>query len=153
MPFLAALMGERWDGRWAGYAYMITMELYSASATSDLGAGGYYFRLYYNGEILTLPGCSTQLCDVNILLNALSFGQEYMPCTVSEDTVETDDDDEDQCADHLSTANWIVITAMTFLLGGLIGAALVVFIDRRRKFMNLDVVARTTSTHPLHNNI
>lgn len=149
MPFLAAVMGDLWDGRWAGYAYMITIELYSASAASDLGVGGHYFRLYYNGEILTVPGCSAQLCDVNVLLDRLSYGQENMPCSVSSSDVTTNGDSGCDGNDDPGQTDWIIIVLLTFLLGGLIGAATVVFVDRRRKLSAQDVEGGQ-STHPLH---
>jgi hypothetical protein len=148
MPFLAALLGERWDGRWAGYAYMITIELYSASASSALGLGGFYFRLYYDGEILTLPGCDAQLCDANILLDALSYGQESMPCSVPAATTTVDDGCSDD--DSLGTDHWILITLLTFMMGGLMGAGVVVFADRRRKLQEADL---GTSSHPLHSSL
>lgn len=154
MPFLAAVLGDRWDGRWAGYAYMISIELYAASAASPLGEGGYYFRMYYDGRILTLPGCDAELCDVTVLLDALAYGQEYMPCSV--DTPEPNavpDDGCDDDDDSLGTTHWILITLLTFLLGGLLGAGMVVFVDRQRKLRRAANASPTSTTHPLHDNM
>lgn len=152
MPFLAAILGERWDGRWAGYAYLISIELYSASAASAVGTGGYYFRLIYNGQALLMPGCDDTLCDVNVMLDALAFGKESMPCSVTAAAVVSDGDNCDDDDSGLSTVHWVLLLVLTLLVGGLIGAAGVVFYERRRKASDplLNVHA---STHPLHNNI
>jgi hypothetical protein len=152
MPFLAAILGERWDGHWAGYAYMISIELYSASATSALGDGGHYFRLYYDGQILTVPGCDAELCDVNVLLDALSYGQEYMPCTVPTTTPTTSDEVSCDGDDSLSTTHWVLITLLTFMMGGMLGGGMVVFVDRQRKLRSAQHAASET-THPLHGNL
>lgn len=149
MPFLAAVMGDRWDGRWAGYAYMISIELYAASASSSLGAGGHYFRLYYNGEILTLPGCDAQLCDANVLLDALAYGQESMPCSVPtvtpSDTENCDDSDN-----SLSTTHWVLIALLTFALGSVLGAGSIVYVNKRKMIDGSGEVVGGLSTHPLH---
>lgn len=151
MPFLAAVLGERWDGRWAGYAYLISIELYSASAVSAVGTGGYYFRFIYNGKVMLLPGCTDGLCDVNVLLDALAFGQESMPCTVTPSSVVSGDDSCDDNNSGLSTVHWVLLLLLNLLVGGLIGAAGVVFYERRRKADEAGLLS--SSAHPLHNNI
>jgi hypothetical protein len=140
MPFLAAILGDAWDGRWAGYAYLVSLELYTASATSDLGAGNFYFRLVYNGKALLVPGCTDTLCDANVLLDVLSYGQQSMPCSVSDDeAVVTDDDDSSGCDGGddddgaLSPTHWGLLIMASAITGMLVGAAGVVFLERRRK--------------------
>jgi lysophosphatidic acid phosphatase type 6 len=77
-PFLAAVLKENWDQQWPAYAAMITIELYEAVS------GGYLFRMVYNGEAMTVPGCTDTLCDVNVLINALAFGEENPDCSVDD---------------------------------------------------------------------
>jgi len=45
MPFLAAVLGDTWDGKWASYASMIVIELYNSS----FHGGSDLFRVIYNG--------------------------------------------------------------------------------------------------------
>lgn len=133
---------------------MISIELYSASATSALGSGGYYFRLIYHGNALLMPGCADSLCDVNVLLDALAFGQESMPCSVTPSAVVVDGGDCDDGDDSdLSTVHWVLLLVLTLLVGGLIGAAGVVFYERRRKASDPSVSLGAASTHPMHNDI
>lgn len=151
MPFLAAVLGDVWDGRWAGYAYLVSMELYSASAASPLGAGGYYFRLIYNGQAMLVPGCTQSLCDVNVLLDRLAFGQESMPCSVPTVVPSTEDD---SCGDDnaaLSTTHWSLLLVLSLVVGALIGAAGVVFLEKRRTLGESIELSSSPSTHPLHN--
>lgn len=152
MPFLAALLGDVWDGRWAGYAYLISIELYSASAASPLGATGYYFRLIYNAQALRVPGCSADLCDVNVLLDRLAFGQESMPCSVPATPAVVPSDDS--CGgddDELSSTHWSLLIVLSLIVGALIGAAGVVFFEKRRALNSPNVELSTPSSHPLHN--
>ncbi len=79
MPFLSAILvrpdgSNAWDGRWAQYASQVTIELYQAVSGGDL------FRLTYNGKPLLVPGCTDTLCSVTVLLDAMDFAQEQMPC-------------------------------------------------------------------------
>lgn len=153
MPFLAALLGDAWDGRWAGYAYLISMELYSASAASPLGANGYYFRLTYNAKVLRVPGCDADLCDLNVLLDRLAFGQESMPCSVpATPAVVVDDSCGDSDDAALSTTHWSLLVVLSLVVGALIGAAGVVFVEKRRALDgNNNVELSAPSSHPLHN--
>ena len=76
MPLLAVLPIEGgWDGKWAPYGAMLTLELYRAADENTK----FLFRLIYNGVPLVLQPCTTALCDVTVLLKALEFGQDGVP--------------------------------------------------------------------------
>lgn len=139
-PFLAAVLKENWDQHWPAYASMVTIELYQAVA------GGYLFRMVYNGEAMTIPGCPDTLCDVNILMSALAFGEEYPDCSVSSDTT-NDDEDSDNCddSDNMSRFDWTIIIILSSVLGALLGAAVVVFVDKHRK----EVMFGSNASSPL----
>lgn len=126
-PFLAAIAQEAWDKHWPGYAAMVSLEIYSGSAQSS---SDYLFRMVYNSEPLVIPGCSDSLCDLTVLLNAMSFAEQDMPCATTPDTASTDS----SCGDDdsgMSTTDWSIIAILSGLLGGLIGAGLVVFLNKQ----------------------
>jgi len=58
MPFLNAI--GAWDGKWAPYAALVQMELW----TSENG-GQPLVRWVYNRQEMTLPGCSSTFCSFN----------------------------------------------------------------------------------------
>ncbi len=131
MPFLAAVLADGWDRMWAGYAALVTIELYEAAA----GDASYWFRLVYNGKPQVLPGCNDTLCDVAVLLQALSFGQQYMPCSIAEEQASEAaacQDSSSSSSSRLSDGDVILIAFMSALLGGLLGAAGFVFMEKYR---------------------
>jgi len=130
MPLLAALLGDAWDGKWASYAALVSFEVYSASSASQVGVGGYYFRMIYNGKVVRLPDCSADLCPLDTLLETLSFGQQYMPCSVDSDSATTDG----SCGSSapLDTVNWVLLLLLSLSVGGLVGASAVVFYDKHQ---------------------
>ena len=147
MPLLAALIGPNWDGKWADYASLVAIELYSASAGSPVGSGGYYFRLVYNGVPQLMPGCPDVLCDATLLLDAMAFASEDMPeCNSVFETSATagpstptmfptkspppEDDDEDCWHTRLSTAVWCVLMTIFLFLGGGLGAGAVFLYEK-----------------------
>jgi hypothetical protein len=76
MPLLAILLTkDLWDGKWAPYGALLSLELYSTKE-NDMT---FLFRFIYNGKPLILKSCATALCDVTVLLDALSFGQKQIP--------------------------------------------------------------------------
>lgn len=83
MPFLAAVLKHNWDGHWAGYASLVTIELYESSADAGNSSAD-LFRIVYNSIPQLVPGCDDTLCDINILMEALSFGEQFMSCSVPE---------------------------------------------------------------------
>jgi hypothetical protein len=122
MPFLAAVLKSNWDQQWASYAAMLTIELYESAADPDsLDPTDDLFRIVYNGAPQTVPGCDDTLCSVSVLLDALSFGQEFMPgCAVPSVEPVSGDDDADCSSDSggdLSTAYWILIVVLSLLVG------------------------------------
>lgn len=151
-PFLAAVLRENWDQRWPGYASMVTIELYRtiASVTSPAAdpIDDYLFRMVYNAKVVRVPECPDPLCPVRLLVDALSFGEEAMPCSVTPASVVTDDD-VDHCdnSDSVATGVWITLIFLGVVVGGLIGAAVVLFVEKRRQeFGQRDFV---TSQKPL----
>ena len=137
MPLLAVILQENWDKKWPGYASLITIELYGNADASQPDL----FRVVYNGAAMMVPGCSAYLCDVNVLLDILAFGQEFMPgCSVSEvDSVDDDTQVDGSCDDHktLDQMDWLLLLFSTLLFGVVIGAAVVVFIEKQRGMTTL----------------
>jgi hypothetical protein len=125
-PFLSAVAGKNWDKMWPGYASMVTIEIYNASALAN---SDYLFRIVYNSQVLTIPGCPNNLCDLNILLNALSFAEENMACSTTSDSSTNSND----CSDDdntMSNTDWAFVSVLSALLGGLIGVAAVIFFNK-----------------------
>eukprot|EP00600_Ochromonadales_sp_CCMP1393_P010783 CAMPEP_0175005836 /NCGR_PEP_ID=MMETSP0005-20121125/5522_1 /TAXON_ID=420556 /ORGANISM="Ochromonas sp., Strain CCMP1393" /LENGTH=485 /DNA_ID=CAMNT_0016261101 /DNA_START=82 /DNA_END=1539 /DNA_ORIENTATION=- len=133
MPFLAAILGDAWDGKWAAYAALVSLEVYGASSSSAVGSGGYYFRMVYNGKVLRVPGCTADLCDLNTLLDVMSFAQEDMPCSATDDA--TSDASSEDCKENnntgLNSTDWILLVVLSLVIGALIGAFGIVFYEKR----------------------
>ncbi|GMH94196.1 hypothetical protein TrVE_jg1257 [Triparma verrucosa] len=83
MPVLAAL--NIWDGQWAPYASLISIETYHVTQSNDYPTGR-AFRIVYNGEVMTekFEGCGGELCDLNILVNYLEFATFDRDCDVDD---------------------------------------------------------------------
>ena len=157
MPFLAALLGDGWDGQWAAYAALVTIELYDTVV-----AGGFLFRLIYNGKVLTVPGCSPAgtLCNVNVLLEALSFGQEFMPCSVTPSSGPSPPSPSPanpaasgtSDSGALSTSEWGGLCALSAFLGALIGVGCLVFWQRKQRYevddIEVNLLAKSSHVSP-----
>lgn len=126
MPFLAAILGSNWDGVWPGYAALVTLELYSSKQNTS----EYLFRMVYNAKPQLVPGCNDTLCDINILLDRMAFGQQYMPCSVIDSDVETSSNCDDNNG-PMTRTDWAIMTLISGLLGLLIGASMVLFVQKR----------------------
>jgi ubiquitin-like domain-containing CTD phosphatase 1 len=133
MPLLAAILGDNWDGLWASYASYVTVEVY-ASRASPANSSTDLFRIVYNGVPQLVPGCEDSLCSVDVLLEALSFGQEFMPCSLGPDqqSTPTGTDDQpsgDSCSNNggLSATAWSLLIVLGLFCGAFVGAAVVVF--------------------------
>lgn len=150
MPFLAAVLGDSWDRRWASYAALISMELYTRSATSTIaGDSDYLVRMVYNGNPLLIPGCDQALCDANVLLEILSFGEESMPCstTTTTTTIPTDD----SCIDSggLDVVAWSLLVVFLTLAGGIAGV-IGTLIATGRFHESTSVVVAKGESNPIH---
>lgn len=126
IPLLAAILKDNWDRQWSGYASLVTIELYAGSASSTVP---YLFRIVYNSVPQLVPGCPDTLCDAQILLDALAFGEEDMPCSATDDvqTVDTDCSDD---SDGLSSGYVVLVAFMCTLFGVLVGAASAIYASR-----------------------
>jgi hypothetical protein len=143
MPLLAALLGTAWDGKWAAYAALVSIEVYSAVS------GGYLFRMVHNGKVVRMPGCSADLCPLDVLQATLSFGEKSMPCSVnSAATLSTSDGDCNSA--ELDTTNWVLLLILSLAVGALVGAGSVVFYDKHqsrdedRRLMDVSMQSSTT---------
>lgn len=125
MPLLAALFGEQWDGLWAGYASLMSFELYNSSSVAD----DYYFRIVYNGKALVFPGCSTSLCDVQTFMDATTWAQESMPCATEDTTSTTTSSDSNNFT--MSTGGWIGLCVMSAVLGGVAMYCVMMFMNAK----------------------
>jgi hypothetical protein len=139
---LAGLLGEAWDRKWPPYAALLAIELYSAkprqeSTNTRSGTDNNlitdrpqaYFRMVYNGEPLVLKGCASALCDLEILLEALSFGQKGIPaqCEVSLSSIDTSSENDlmlTQMPDVWQTEDWLLVMVVSSLVSTLIGAVI-----------------------------
>jgi hypothetical protein len=130
MPFLAAVLESYWDRKWPGYASLVTIELYEA-ANSTAANPSYLFRMVYNSKPLYVPGCLDYLCDVQVLLDRLAFGEEYMPCTTSDVTVSGSGCSSSN-NDRLSNGDVVLVSFMSALFGAVLGAGIVVFLTKSR---------------------
>jgi hypothetical protein len=150
MPVLASLLGDAWDRVWPGYASLLTIELYQA-ANSTPENPSFMFRMVYNSKPLIVPPCDQPLCDLKVFLQKSSFGQETMPCDAAPNVVTTDDDGGNDCDEPpLNTMEWTILTVMSTVAGCLIGAAAVVFWDRRRSKFNNIPDSEKSSSSPIH---
>jgi hypothetical protein len=123
---LAALLGDSWDQRWPPYASLLSIELYES-----IHSNTYSFRLIYNGQPLLVPGCSSPLCDIQILLTALAFGRNghIAECSSRPHQELQPQSDQPQEVDHqlevlFSTGEWILIASVMSILSSLFGALL-----------------------------
>jgi hypothetical protein len=182
---LAAMLGEDWDGAWPAYASMLSIEIYrksgasasasaiSASATASVLStqqqDNYLFRIVYNNQILRLPQCSydtdnSELCELSVLLSALSYGQESMACS---DTSLISDLAANSQTNYCSTAsnsnptteialsptNASMMILLSALAGAVIGAAIVLFAEKRRWRQELWQVTGIGSSRHQYENI
>jgi hypothetical protein len=69
MPVLFAL--GVFDNKWAPYASLISIELWSLGAPGGRSSP-WAVRFIYNGAVLRPAGCSSDLCDLSELNAALS---------------------------------------------------------------------------------
>ena len=114
--FIALLFGDGWDGTWAGYASLVSIELYNSTSSN------YYFRIIYNGNEMMLPGCTEMLCEVDSFLSATAFAEEPMDCSVVSSTTTASDSSDEYTDDQwmliciLSCAMTVIVTIVTLLL-------------------------------------
>ncbi len=59
MPLLSAF--NAWNGTWATYAAMLTIELLDMPQSTVPSV-----RMVYNGEVKQLPGCAAALCTLQV---------------------------------------------------------------------------------------
>jgi hypothetical protein len=118
MPMLAAIFGDQWDGLWAGYASLLSFELYETPTP-----GQHLFRIIYNGNPLVVPGCGDTLCDMDVLMDVLSFAQEYMPCE-AEPSAEPVDDSvlcDDSATSEAEWVETVVVASVCSWVAGMAG--------------------------------
>ncbi|CAM9420504.1 unnamed protein product, partial [Chrysoparadoxa australica] len=104
--------GSEAAARWPPYAAMLALEVY------EDGEGEDHFRLVYNGEVLSMPGCSAQLCPWHELQKQLSWVEGVL-----NECAQAVKDQEDGVQKHKATAfsgNTILVGALSCLLGGVI---------------------------------
>jgi hypothetical protein len=130
-PFLSAVAKYAWDNHWPGYASMLSIELYSKNPDAPADTPDNLFRLVYNSQVITIPGCDDALCDVNVLLDSMDFGHEFMACTSAAAAPAATTTCDNGSDSKMSQTDWVIITVLSTLLGGLIGASLVVFLNKQ----------------------
>jgi hypothetical protein len=130
MPFLAALLGDSWDRKWARYAALVSIEIYNSTVVGSDDM----FRMVYNGEPLLFPGCTTTICDVSVLLGSMSFAQETMPdCAAeSEDSPGTAGNSNLGTKKTLDSDSWILVCFASVILGISIGGFISWFYLKRK---------------------
>jgi len=168
MPFLAATLKANWDRRWARYAAMISIELFSSSTVGEDDL----FRFVYNGQVLQVPGCppvntGESLCNYKMLIEALGYGKEQEPCSINSapDVKPTPlpiISDGNALTPHtsLSTGGWVSLVVLSALFGAAIGAFVSSFLTKRHHLLtdtsllgeNLIIDGLAKSHHPLNLN-
>lgn len=123
MPFLSAL--GVWDGEWASYASIVTMELWEAEN------GDHYTRMAYNGKELILPGCDEAFCKSDAFMDATAFAVEDMDCSAEEKKEKKKKSDDDD--DELSEATWTLIVVLSTIGGVLLGSLAMFFVMRGQR--------------------
>lgn len=132
MPLLAAVLGDNWDKRWAPYASMVTLEFYKGSG--EVNMVSFFFRLVYNGVPQIVPGCPDSLCDVSVLLETLSFGQNQMSCAVEDDVLAGSTVDSTEVAGvGVSESTWVILVILAGVIGILCGVVGMIFLDSSRR--------------------
>lgn len=132
MPLLTKIAPNAWDHTWPPYASLLSIELYKSNPLEDSSSRrGYLFRMVYNSQVFTLDGCTDSLCDIDVLLNILSFGKESMPCglDVSKQSVDVKGDEDDkEC--FVSQADFSGYMALAIILTCLLSvvATIAVFV-------------------------
>lgn len=156
MPFLAAVVGDQWDGKWAPYASLITIELYESSTLgeSDL------FRLIYNSKPLMVAGCNDYLCNIQNLIDALDFGEPSMPCSVDDATTNTpsnNDDNEEENDYKYTIAEMIGYCILSGVIGIIIAISFVYYFNpysnNKLNDDNIKLLESTTTKHKNRNDI
>jgi hypothetical protein len=87
MAFLAAFEGNVWDGKLPPYGAMVAIELFQLQIPSPTHPAGWMhaFRMLYNGKPVTVPGCSEELCDVDVFKKFVeSLAHTLGSCGLSE---------------------------------------------------------------------
>jgi len=155
MPLLSAIMlrengTNAWDGRWAQYAALFTIELYGTDG-DDL------FRMTYNGQPLILPGCDAALCDASALMDAMKFAQNEMPCEAFPTAAPGDSTPVASCGDAtidgMNKTDWSFLVASCTLLGCFFGAGCVVLYNRHMATAQKYVSLSADDNSLMHHNL
>jgi len=169
MPLLSALLekdgNNTWDGKWAQYAALFTIELYSnkinPNQNNDL------FRLTYNGKPIRLPACQNNLnnlCDINNLISSMSYAQNIMPeCSDIPTNSNSDSgknsgctNSNDETVDGMSGWDWTGLCLASALLGAVGGAAIVNYkndVNRNQKASDVSDLISDDSSVSLHQDL
>jgi hypothetical protein len=157
---LAAILGQAWDQRWPPYASMLSIELYQHLNTQE-----HFFRLVYNGQVLSLPQCSSSsssLCEIRHLLSALAFGRDgHLPeCyhTIRREDSQVNTNHSKEETIHASetvlftTGEWLLLTTALSILSSLFGALLYMAatkqLDGLSSYPNHSSIRRTLTHFP-----
>lgn len=141
MPLLASLGGSVYDGSWAPYASMLNLELYQQTRESQsdpMNDKDFWFRLVYNGEVLTplLDGCNkAELCRVDVLLQRVrSFTRDYN-CHNSVVTANPTTSSGNESIDVFSSPGGIAAVCLLILGSALFGSlsTYLYVVDRTRR--------------------
>jgi hypothetical protein len=120
MPMLASLGSAVYDGEWAPYASMMTIEVYHQHPEDQ-----YLFRLVYNGKVLTsrIDGCdNSDLCPVSALQEVTKFTQNYNCTRRGADPVVTVGSRESTTGDVFSTSGGVLALCLLVVASALFGS-------------------------------
>ena len=135
MPLLAALDPKLWpDKEWPSYASMIALELYTMN---DDDGDSFFFRLVYNGKILTPSGCDSnnELCDMQVLLDRVEpFAIPNPDCQPHDMTPPSPGNAPTTSIDTESTSTSTTVNSfgsLFFVVGAILGALVTHIVHRR----------------------
>lgn len=140
MPLLASLGPTVWDGEWAPYASMVSIEIHELHidgfTDKTLYRSNYAFRLLYNGQVLTsrLDGCAAdaELCDVQLLFDQVrSFATRHSDCERQTPAAVVHEDTISRAKEIVSTPEGIVAVCLLVIGSFCMGAASSYFCVKR----------------------
>jgi hypothetical protein len=92
---------------------------------------------------MIVPGCGDVLCDANVLLSALSFGQQFpAECAATTDADSSPSAESDCTSDRMSMSFWVSMIFVTLL----VGAASSAFITAQYRFGGKNATSTTGLT-------
>lgn len=128
LPMLVSL--GVWDKVWVPYASMLIIEVYTTDTNNQKFPSGFVFRLLYNGRAITekMNKCDGEICDLDVLLDQISFAQWDQECSAEEEQSDVTRDSENESDRDGSSGVSVETTAISILVSSTLSSlATVIF--------------------------